>query len=114
PIDIFRHGGLIESAHRECRVAVLPSKTGTGNRRRRPGGGRFLYVAHEIGQAMNGFQAYEQMNMIGHASHSLRYRIETAHGASEIFVETGAPRGGDHGFAVFRCENEEVEEAGMC
>lgn len=63
---------------------------------------------------MNGFQAYEQMNMIGHASHSLRDRIETAHGASEIFVETGAPGGGDHGFAVFRCENEVVEEAGMC
>ena len=54
------------------------------------------------------------MDMIGHATDSLWERIETFGDTTEVGVEFGTPRGGDHGFPVLGGKDEVVMKAGVC
>jgi len=61
----------------ECRISLLPPEVWLFERLPRPGSGSLLQFTHEIGKAMRGFQADQQVDMIRHASDSKRNSSKT-------------------------------------
>ena len=86
---------------RELRLEIRP----------RPSRGSFLQLAHEVGEAVRGLQADEQMDVVGHAADLLADATKPVDGASEILMQTGTPFRADRWPSVFCRKDEVVMEA---
>ena len=62
---------------------------------------------------MSRFEPDEQVNMIRHATDTLRNPTQTTHGTAHVFMQPRPPFRSDPRFAIFCREDDVVQEIGM-
>lgn len=72
-----------------------------------------LDVADSVGEGSGGFQADEEMDVVGDTTDGLGNSVEIADDAAEVGVEVFPPGCGDEGGAVFRAEDDVIVEGEM-
>ena len=73
-------------AHRECGVTFLPSERLQADLLVDPHRRSFLQLAQDIRQTMSGFQADQQMDVIGYAADTLWNSAKSGDGSPQILV----------------------------
>ena len=109
--DVMSNRLPSRGADREGGVTLLPRKRACSLLLMYPCGGGFFQFAHDIGKAMRGLQADEQMNVVGHATDAFGKTAQSANRAAKLIVETRPPCRSDDGLTVLGGENEVVVQA---
>src|SRR5436190_5834918 len=94
------------SAYGERGIALLPGKGSEADFLMHPCRGSLLQLTHDVCQTMNRFQAYQKVNMIGHAADALRKATEARDGPPEILVQARTPLRRNDGFAILRRKHQ--------
>ena len=109
--DVFLHLRPRRRADGECTVAFLPGKLTQLDLVMHPDGRCLLQLPHEIGKAMGRLQPHEQVNMIGHATDTLRIPAKSSHRAAKVFVKAVSPSNVDQRRTIFGRENDVVMQS---
>jgi uncharacterized protein YqjF (DUF2071 family) len=99
--DVLLHACTRCRAHRERAISLLPRKFTQIDLVTHPQRRRFLQFAQEIRQAMRCPQSNKKVYVICHTADPLRDSTKAGHGATEVFVQSFAPRIGEQRRAVF-------------
>lgn len=111
--DVFLYGNLHGFAHREGGKTHLPPEGIQGHGFRNPDRRVLFQIPQEIGQAMGGFESDKEVHMIRHTTDTLRNPAQTADSTAEVFVKARALFRRDQRLAVFRREDDVVEQLGV-
>lgn len=109
--DVFLHLRPRLRADGEGTVAFLPGKLTQLDLVMHPDGRCLLQLPHEIGKAMGRLQPHEQVNMIGHATDTLRIPAKSSHRAAKVFVKAVSPCSVDQRRTIFGRENDVVMQS---
>lgn len=103
--NVSPHAFPCRRADGEGSVTHLPGESRQPHFVMHPHRGGFFQLAHEIGQAMRGFESHQKVDMVRHASHTLGNAAQAVDRSTQIFVEPSTPGFGDPGMPVFGREN---------
>ena len=101
-IDIIAHGFNRRGADGECGVAFLPGEVRLLEGFFGPVCCVFFQIPHEVREAVRGFEAEKEVDVVRHASDAKRCAAEAVNHAPEVFVESRPPCGGDERLPVLR------------
>ena len=101
-IDILPHGFNRRRADGESGISFLPGEEGLLQGLLGPVRCVLFQIAHEVGEAMRGFESEKQMHVVRDAPDTKRCSTQAVDHAAEVFVESRAPCGGDERLPVLR------------
>ena len=111
--DVVPDGRHRRRAHGEGGVSLLPRKPRIAARIGSPLRRCLFQIAHKVREAVGGFQADEQMHVVGDSADALGRASEAARSSAEVVVECIAPLRNDQWATLFRGEDEVIMEAGV-
>src|SRR3954453_7320175 len=94
-LNVFTNRANIRSTHREGTISLLPRKFRNAHVLMHPSRGHFLDLAQNVGKAVRGAKAQQQMYMIRGPADLLWYAVERLDATTKVGLKVITPRGFD-------------------